>query len=155
EIGQTLAYLRLPFSPIIALAVAERDGRLIAIAGCYDVVRVWDVQSRALVAELTGHTARICSAGVADCDGELLAATGSADSTARLWRLDDFTPFGTALAGHDGDVGALAFIRIRGRVAVVTGDDEGVLRCWDVRSQQLLDVPFTWHDLHITSLATG
>src|SRR5262249_1248214 len=156
EVGQIFDQSRVSRWNIGALAVAERDGRLIVIAGSGDgAPRVWDVQSRALLAELTGHTARICSAGVADCDGELLAATGSDDSTARLWRLADFTPFGTAVAGHDGGVNALAFIRIRGRAAVVTGDGDGVLRCWDVRSQQLLDVPFTRHDLRITSLTTG
>jgi len=67
----------------------------------------------------------------------------SAGSTARLWRLADYTPFGPPLPGHDGDVNAVAFIQLHGRSMLVTGDDEGALRCWDVLSHEPV-VPGGW-----------
>jgi WD40 repeat protein len=146
-----------PWSSVQGLAFAIRAGRPVVISGSETgVARVWDVDSGALVGELAGHTARIWSIDVADCDDIGLIATGAGDSTVRLWRLDDLTAVGAPLGGHRGDVDAVAFVELDGRPTVVSGDDGGVLRCWDARTGQARsDSPFTAHPSYITCLRTG
>ncbi len=59
------------------------DGRWVASAGPDDVARVWDADTGALRAVLTGHTARVASVDFSPDSGTL--ATGSWDGAARLW----------------------------------------------------------------------
>ncbi|WP_433120341.1 caspase family protein [Micromonospora sp. CA-246542] len=154
EIGQIFDPSSEPYGGVGTLATTRRDGRTIVITGSEVATpRVWDLATRSLLAELAGHTAEIIAVAVSD-DGSL-AVSGSHDATARLWRLDDFTPYGTALTGHDGRARAVAFARAGDRPVVVTGDDEGTLRCWDVETQQPVTHPLTGHALGITCLTTG
>jgi WD40 repeat protein len=62
------------------------DGRRVATAGPDDTARIWDAQTGALQAVLTGHTARVASVDFSP-DGSTLA-TGSWDGAARLWNMD-------------------------------------------------------------------
>ena len=57
-----------------------------APAGPDDTARIWDAQTGALQAVLTGHTARVASVDFSP-DGSTLA-TGSWDGAARLWNMD-------------------------------------------------------------------
>ncbi|MDC0720255.1 WD40 repeat domain-containing serine/threonine protein kinase [Nannocystis bainbridge] len=61
------------------------DGRWIASSGPDDVARVWDAETGALRAVLSGHHARVASVDFS-LDGRTLA-TGSWDGAARLWDL--------------------------------------------------------------------
>nr|WP_239098698.1 caspase family protein [Micromonospora qiuiae] len=154
ELGQLFDPSPEPFGGPAALAVTHRAGRTILISGSeVETPRVWDLTTRSMVAELTGHTAAILS--VAISDDASLAVTGSRDATARLWRLDDFVQHGAALTGHDGGARAVAFARSGDQFVVVTGDDEGMLRCWDVQTQRQVAHPLTRHALGITCLTTG
>ncbi|WP_422739708.1 caspase family protein [Micromonospora sp. WMMD729] len=155
EIGQIFEPSPDPFGDgPVALATAHRAGRAVVIIGSgVATPRVWDLATRTMLAELTGHTAGIIAVAVSE-DASLVIA-GSQDATARLWRLDDFTPYGAALTGHDGGARAVAFARFGDRSGVVTGDGEGTLRCWDVETQQQVTHPLTPHALGITCLTTG
>jgi WD40 repeat protein len=154
EIGQIFDPSPDPFGGPVALTTTHRAGQVIVIIGSEVATpRVWDLATRTMLAELTGHTAGIIAVAVSD--DASLAVTGSRDATARLWRLDDFTPYGATLAGHDGGARAVAFARSGDRRVVVTGDGEGTLRCWDVETQQQVTHPLTRHALGITCLTTG
>jgi len=61
------------------------DGRWIASAGPDEAARVWDAETGALRALLTGHKARVAAVEFSP-DGQLLA-TGSWDGTARMWEM--------------------------------------------------------------------
>ncbi len=69
---------------VSALAVSP-DGALLAGAGGDNFVRVWDMGSKELVAELRGHEASVRAIAFSP-DNALLATAGS-DDTARLWDL--------------------------------------------------------------------
>ena len=68
-------------------------------------------------------------AAVLSGDGKRLA-TGGADKSIRLFKLDNLTTPERQLAGHTGAIGALAF-NGDGK-ALVSGGDDHVLRFWDV-----------------------
>ena len=61
------------------------DERWVATAGPDDAARVWDAETGALRAVLTGHDAKVASVDFSPDSGTL--ATGSWDGGARLWDL--------------------------------------------------------------------
>jgi WD40 repeat protein len=61
------------------------DGRWVASAGADDTARIWDAETGALRAVLTGHAARVASVDFSPDSSTL--ATGSWDGTARMWNL--------------------------------------------------------------------
>lgn len=79
---------RLPGSDKPSLDLALKfhpDGSLLAATGENGTVRLWDVDTHALVAVLGGHTDLVSGAGFS-ADGRLLA-TGSLDKTIRIWNV--------------------------------------------------------------------
>ncbi|HZG39530.1 MAG TPA: WD40 repeat domain-containing protein, partial [Nodosilinea sp.] len=131
--GDRYGQLKGSSSRVFSLAFSP-DGRYLA-SGCEDhQIRVWDVRTRALVHSLVGHTDEVRSVAFAPQSylsaGQGLAlgsghqlASGSYDSTLRLWNLASgtstvvavgspvwsiaFSPDGQTLASghHDGTVG--------------------------------------------------
>jgi WD40 repeat protein len=115
-----------------ALAVASVPKRadyphgLVVSAGADARIRLWDPQSKALVAELTGHSDWVRALTV-DPTGEWLIS-GADDQTIRVWRLADFSP-------------AHVFTDVPGRprcvalspdsASLAAGTDTGVIRFWD------------------------
>ncbi len=76
----------VPHPGVGALDVSlSPDGRWVASAGPDDAARVWDAETGALRAVLTGHDARVSSVDFS-ADSRTLA-TGSWDGAARLWDL--------------------------------------------------------------------
>ena len=85
------------------------------------------------LAALEGHTRRISWSEISP-NGDL-AATASADGTARLWRLPGGEPV-AVLKGHVGWVMRAIFSRDGTRLA--TGGNDRVIRLWEVPSGKLL-----------------
>jgi len=74
-------------------------------------VKVWDTQSKQLVAVLRGHTRGVLSI-VLSPDGQLLGSSSS-DMTARVWSTSDWTCIET-IQGHNDWVLSMAFAQIEG-----------------------------------------
>ena len=91
--------------------------------------RVWDADSGALLATLTGHTGAVYSVGFSP-DGARLVS-GSDDGTLRLWDAASGAPLAT-LKEHEGWVFSVGFSPDGKRL--VAGGDDGTLRLWDAAS---------------------
>jgi WD40 repeat protein len=112
-----LAYATARFSiRILALPARDQPGE------CRDA------------ADLAGHSWFVLALRFSP-DSRLLAS-GSTDSTIRLWATDPFEPIGPPLLGHQSGVGFLIF-STDGRTLVSDGDDQTV-RWWSVASGQEL-----------------
>ena len=79
------------------------------------------------------------------------AVSGGDDGTVRVWDLDTGEPLHT-LAGHDGQVGAVA-VSADGRRAVSGGDD-GTVRVWDLDTGQPLHA-LAGHDGPVRAVAVS
>lgn len=136
-----------------ALKITE-DGRLVFFIGSGDSLKIWDVEKKALVRELTGY-AEMLSLDITP-DGSL-AVTGDADSHLRLWdvahglqfksefiykgKVNDIAASGNgvaiALAGDDGSIKILD--RESGQVSVeIAAHKKGVTQCAFVPGSGLL-----------------
>ena len=82
------------------------DGRLLASAGEYRTIRVWEVAAAHCVAVLTGHTDSVFSA-VFHPDGKRLVSAGR-DRAIWLWDLTTGQEV-ARFQGHTNDVFSLAF----------------------------------------------
>ncbi|EIW75808.1 YVTN repeat-like/Quino protein amine dehydrogenase [Coniophora puteana RWD-64-598 SS2] len=89
----------------------------------------------------TGHTNHICTLSYSPCGAFI--ATGSVDSTIRIWEAKTGRQAGDTLEGHTGQIHALAYSP-DGRYLASASDDK-TLRIWDTNTYQtvarLLDDP--------------
>jgi tRNA A-37 threonylcarbamoyl transferase component Bud32 len=105
--------------PALAL---DKSGTLLATAADNDVLKLWDLSTRTEVARLKGHHLVFSPAG------GLLAAALNEDPIA-LYDTTTHENVGE-LVGHSAWVFALAFSD--DGTTLVSGDEDGVLRVWDV-----------------------
>jgi len=75
------------------------DGSLLASGSVDNTIKLWDVESRQLVATLTGHASYVNSVAFSP-DGSLLAS-GSYDKSIKLWDVSTKQLVAT-LTGHSG-----------------------------------------------------
>jgi dipeptidyl aminopeptidase/acylaminoacyl peptidase len=108
-----------------------------------DAVRLWDAESGAEIAVLTGHTAAVWSAAFSP-DGKRVV-TAAEDATARLWDAESGAEI-AVLTGHTNDVGCASFSPDGKRV--VTSSDATV-RLWDAQSGTEIAV-LTEHTEHVS-----
>ncbi|MFP2957831.1 WD40 repeat domain-containing protein [Myxococcus sp. 1LA] len=112
---------------VLALAFSP-DGRLLASGGYDAIVRVWDVETGAQVAELKGHEAEVHAVAFSP-DGRWLAAAGRPGA---LWLWDWKEGRRVALlSGHSDVVLGLAFSPDGERLA--SGGLDRTVRVWRVR----------------------
>jgi len=110
------------------------DGRVLVSAAKDTHVKVWDVATLRLKAELTNHTAWV-SAVVFSPDGGRLA-TSSADQTIRLWDTSNWQEL-AVLRGHQDEVWSVAFSSDGRQLA--SGSRDGEVKVWsaDPRSPEV------------------
>jgi WD40 repeat protein len=104
------------------------DGKKVVTASADSTARVWDAQSGAQIAVLSGHTAEVYTASFS-MDGKRVVTT-SADNTARVWDLSVSPPMSTILTGHTGDVVNASF-STDGKW-VTTASKDNTARVWDL-----------------------
>lgn len=111
------------------LAVSA-DGRWLASGGENETIKLWALQTRSLIATLSGHTGLITSLSFSP-DGQWLASS-SWDRTIRVW---DVATYQLATTVHESSpVWSVAFSP--DGLVLVAGESHGMLKCWQVYSKQ-------------------
>jgi WD40 repeat protein/DNA-binding XRE family transcriptional regulator len=105
------------------------DGRTLASGGWDGVLKLWDVESGALLWTLRGHSANVTSLAFVPAGGQI--ASSSDDGTVRLWEANSGTCLQTLLS-HGGNVEIVAWSP-DGRLLATAGEDQ-LIRLWDVET---------------------
>ena len=100
----------------------SRDGTILASGSFLGAVRLWDVASRRMVANLSGHYGHVHS--VAFSDGGHVLASGASDGTVLLWDVSRYIAPSVANPDFDGDgtVGFPDFLLFAGAWGLDRGD---------------------------------
>ncbi len=111
-------------------------------------VLVWNISDGKLKHQLIGHNGVVWGVAFSP-DGKILAS-GSTDTTVRLWKVSNGEPFGGSLRGHDNTVFGVTFSPDGKTLAsaAASGSNDGEVRLWDVPSGNLLPIsPLLHHPL--------
>ncbi|MFI6307572.1 caspase family protein [Amycolatopsis thailandensis] len=137
------------------LSLGRRTDGLVAAVSIGANLQIWHIERRALLTEITGHSAGILSSVALMANDTPLLLTGSLDSTARLWNLQTCKPAGNPWEGHTGDVNAVALIFLDDHLIGLTGDDGGTVRMWDAFQGAPIKSSIPDVDRWISTLTTG
>jgi WD40 repeat protein len=118
--------------PVSAVAFGP-DGRSVASGSSDKAIKVWDVQTRALIHTLEGHDNGVASVAFSP-DGHILAS-GSWDNTVKLWDAKTGALQRT-LKGHSSSVNSVAFGPDGQVIASASWDKE--IKLWDAASGALI-----------------
>jgi WD40 repeat protein len=132
----------------ISSAALSTDGKRALFGATDNSIRLWDLEKRAEVATLKGHT-DVVTALAFTPDGQR-AASGSWDKSVRLWNLADATGQPRHLKGHNEHVNDVAFSP-DGSLLASAGDD-ATIRLWDTANGGQLH-ELKGHELGVCSLA--
>jgi WD40 repeat protein len=125
------------------------DGKTIASGsggGDYNV-RLWDVKTRKVIANWTGHTYVVCTL-CWSADSERVVS-GSWDGTARIWNVKSGQTVLIIETGHNW-VYAVMYSPDSSKIAT-GGDEENAVKIWDAKTGELLKT--LKHDGMVCSLA--
>jgi WD40 repeat protein len=151
-----------------ARAFAQAGGVIYAItedhpydeaAAAYDrnetALQAWDLAAGRLIGKPMiggGHGGNVMWPPVAVVqagDRPVIVSGAGRDGRLRVWDLTGGDPLTEPLAGHDGELTAVAALVHDGRLVVVTGGEDGLLRVWDQGASTVL----SGHTGRITSVA--
>jgi serine/threonine protein kinase len=113
---------------ILALAMHPK-GKVVVSGGQTKVIQLWDIQSGAVLTNLTGHLQDITALHFTP-NGEGLVSA-SADGTAKIWNLKRGTLSHT-LVGHEGRINTV-HVTPDGKLTVTGGRDR-LIKIWDIES---------------------
>ena len=124
----------LPGTPsgVNAVAVTSHHGQPLAIAAGDRRIAVWELDTGALVYQLTSPSEVYAVAVASLADGQQVIVTGGEDGVIRLWDLDSGRLEASEYADHAGPVNALATGTLDGRPFVVSGGGDGAVRAWEL-----------------------
>lgn len=156
-------YLRAPRTEVINLGnnkvtSLESHPEKDQLAYCYSCaekknnVHVWQSAHQGDRIELVGHTDTVGAVTYcpgADQTGAALLASGSADTTIKLWDIEHKSPIVT-FSGHEKAVVALAYTRVHQLLA--SGSKDTTIRLWNLTTQEAL-LTLKGHTESVTSLA--
>jgi WD40 repeat protein/serine/threonine protein kinase len=118
------------------LAVSP-DGRLIVTGSTFpdDAVRIWELDSGALLAVLDGHGNAVTSVVFSPDGAHVLSS--SLDRTLRVWDVAGRRQV-TVMRGHTGSITQAIFHP--GGTRVISASIDGTLRLWDAAEGELVEV---------------
>ncbi len=133
-------------SPINTIALSH-DSQILASGEDDKSIKLWDLKTQQLIANLKGHTQAITAVKFHH-NGTILA-TASDDKTIKLWDTKTLTIIQT-LSGHSHAVKSLAF-HSHGQI-LVSGSWDKTIKIWDINTGLELHT-LTGHKLQVNAVA--
>jgi len=134
------------YTPLGSVAFSH-DGKTLATGGGDGTIRMWNVETKEVMALLRGHTEAVRAVAFAP-DGQSLVS-GSEDGTVKMWDVVP-APDPNILTGHKSNLSALAFSHDGKTLAVADTLDQTV-KLWDLASRNV--AVLEGHTAHLWSLA--
>ncbi|KAG2096531.1 WD40-repeat-containing domain protein [Suillus discolor] len=129
--------------------VLSPNGKTIAI-GCHDgKVRLWDVETKEVIAKWIGHRDVVCTLSWSP-DGKRVLS-GSWDGMVRVWDVKSGETVETVLTIKTGHQWVNAVVYSPDATKIATGGDEDAIQIWDAKTGGLLNT--LKHDIQVWSLA--
>lgn len=133
-------------SSLNALAISP-DSNTLASASDHKIVKLWDLNTKKVLASLSGHSQAVKSVTFSP-DGKILA-TASDDKTIKLWQIETLEEIYTLL-GHSHAVKSVAFSP-DGQI-LASGSWDKTIKLWDVNTGTEI-CTMTGHQLQVNSVA--
>ena len=133
-------------SSVNALAISP-DSNTLASASDHKIVKLWDLNTKKVLAGLSGHSQAVKSVTFSP-DGKILA-TASDDKTIKLWQIETLAEICTLL-GHSHAVKSVAFSP-DGQI-LASGSWDKTIKLWDVNTGTEI-CTMTGHQLQVNSVA--
>lgn len=140
-----------PLTGVQSNGLFSPDSHLVAAIGDNQTIRVWNVASHRLAADLPESVSGAGKPVFAFSPDDRTVAMATTDNTVQLWDLVSQQPIGTALTGHTQAISSIAFSQ-DGQTLAAGGDDQ-TIRLWSVRTHQQIGAPLTGHAGPVASLA--
>ncbi|PVF92507.1 WD40 repeat-like protein [Serendipita vermifera] len=129
--------------------VYSPNGRNVASCSYDKTIRIWDVETGALVGEpLRGHTGWVC--GVAYSPDGRRIVSGSSDRTIRIWDAQNLIQIGEPIMGHTNWINCVAYSPDGQYIA--SGSDDTMIRIWDAKTGTLIGEPLQGHTRQVGCL---
>lgn len=132
-------------SSVNALAISP-DSNTLASASDHKIVKLWDLNTKKVLASLSGHSQAVKSVAFSP-DGKILA-TASDDKTIKLWQIETLAEICTLL-GHSHAVKSVAFSP-DGQI-LASGSWDKTIKLWDVNTGTEI-CTMTGHQLQVNSV---
>ncbi|WP_405985211.1 caspase family protein [Streptomyces sp. NBC_00872] len=132
---------------VAEMAFCDVQGRPMLITGAEDgTARFWDLRTRHQAGPpMEGHSGAVQAVALhTSGGGRVIAATGGADTTVRLWNPFSGQALGV-LTGHTNVVTCVAVGELDGEPVVVSGSEDGTVRIWGAASGAPLGPPIAGH----------
>jgi WD40 repeat protein len=124
------------------------DGHILASGSDDKTIRLWDLNSKQLLATLTGHSQAVKSVAFSP-DGEILASA-SDDKTIKLWNLNTHREIYT-LVGHSSGVKSVVFCPGDGGI-LASGSWDKTIKLWNMNTGTEI-FTLTGHQLQVSAVA--
>jgi WD40 repeat protein len=154
---------------VTAVAVGQVDGMPVAVTGsAANSVKVWDLATGAALKALRGQTSRATAVAAGRVSGTSVAVTRGADGRVRVWDLrtgrargKPWIPGGifrrrVLRSSSDESVGRVVAVgQVDSTPVAVTGDRDGTVRVWDLRTGRARGEPLGGQAGGVTTVAVG
>ncbi len=135
----------------VTAAAASADGKLLAVAGSDNTIKLWELATGKHLKDLAGHSATVTSLRFS-ADGAKLFS-GSADKTVRVWNAAD----GQTIVQVETPAAVQAITLIGDGTRIATGGADNIIRIWQLGGEPLAltqQKEITGHSGPVTALET-